>query len=90
MTRTELATAGDALEAAAEGAADPEDAERLETLAGQLRNLAAADQGPDHGRLARIQAALNELGGDVSGAVAERIDDADDSINAYRETLEGV
>ena len=90
MTRTELATAGDVLEAAAEGTDDPTAAERLETLAGQLHDLSEAGQGPDHGRLARIQAALNEVEGDVSGTVAERIDEADGEINAYRETLEGV
>ena len=90
MTRTELATAGDALEAAAEGTDDPAAAERLETLAGQLHDLAEAAEGPDHGRLARIQAALNEVEGDVSETVAGQIEDADDEINAYRETLEGV
>jgi tRNA A22 N-methylase len=90
MTRSELTAAGDALEAAAAEATDSEATERLETLAEQLQDLAEADQGPDHGRLARIQAALNEVEGEVSGGVVERIEDADAEINAYRENLEGV
>jgi len=90
MSRDHLQTASDLLErAAAETTADSA-AERLADLSDQLERLAAGDTDPDHGRLARIQRSLDDIGGSVDGAVVDSIDDADDEINAFRETLEGV
>lgn len=89
MTREELSQASEALERAAEDT-DGEAAEKLREQARQLASLAEAERGPDHGRLARHQAALRDVKGTVDRAVGDRIDEANDLINAHRETLEGV
>jgi len=86
MTREELARASELLESAASDSGN----DRLADLADQLSGLATADRGPDHGRLARIQSALNDLQSGDGAAVAETIDEADDAINEYRSDLEGV
>jgi hypothetical protein len=89
MPREELTrAAAEAERAAAE--ADGEAAERLNDLAETLEELASADQGPDHGRLARITHSLAELREGADGAAAERVDAAQDRVKAYRETVEGV
>ena len=90
MTREELSTASERLDAAAANTADDAAAERLSELSGQLSKLATADRGPDHGRLARIQSALNDLETGDAADVADSIDAADDAINEYRSDLEGV
>ena len=53
-------------------------------------DLAEAEQGPDHGRLARIQAAMHDLEGDAGDEALTAIEAANDAINDYREGLEGV
>lgn len=88
MSREELASAGDRLASAAEEASG--DGETLSDLAAQLDRLAEADHGPDHGRLARIEAKLDDVQTDASDDVAVAIDAALDDIHAYRETIEGV
>jgi len=90
MTREELETASNLLESAADDTDDEDASERLGELAGQLEQLSTADRGPDHGRLARIQSALNDIQGGDGADVANAIDDADDAINEYRSDLEGV
>ncbi|WP_262178231.1 DUF7553 family protein [Haloarcula laminariae] len=90
MARKELATASDRLESAAANTGNDDAGERLGELASQLEGLSTADRGPDHGRLARIQSALNDLQSGDGGDVAETIDEADDAINEYRSDLEGV
>ena len=90
MTREALATASDLLESAAEDTGNDAAADRLDELAGQLGRLSTADRGPDHGRLARIQSALNDLRSGAGADVAGTIDEADDAINEYRSDLEGV
>ncbi|MDS0283052.1 DUF7553 family protein [Haloarcula onubensis] len=90
MTREELATASDLLESAAADTGDADASDRLADLAGQLERLSTADRGPDHGRLARIQSALNDLGSGDGADVADAIDEADAAINEYRSDLEGV
>lgn len=90
MTREELAAASDRLESAAEDTESDDASERLADLAGQLDTLATAETGPDHGRLARIQSALNDLVSGDGSDVEAAIDDADDHINEYRSDLEGV
>lgn len=87
MTRDELARASGLLESVdASGEAD----DRLTDLADQLDRLSTAERGPDHGRLARIQTALNEIKADVDEEGSEIIDEALAEILAYRETVEGV
>lgn len=90
MTREELATASELLESAAEATDSADAADRLSDLADQLDRLSTADQGPDHGRLARLQTALGDLADGDGADVAGTIDEADNEIVAYRETLEGV
>lgn len=90
MTRDELASASELLESAAEDTDSSEASERLAELADQLDTLATAERGPDHGRLARIQSALNDLGSGDAEDVSGVIEDADDEINEYRSDLEGV
>lgn len=90
MVRSELQDASERLESAAETCDDSDASERLTGLAEQLETLATADRGPDHGRLARIQSALAEIEADVDGDTQSEIEAADDRINEFRETLEGV
>lgn len=87
MVRTELAEASELLESID---ASGEAAERLEDIAGQLDHLSTADRGPDHGRLARIQTALDEIQADLDDEGAATIDEALEKVVAYRETVEGV
>jgi archaellum component FlaC len=86
--RETLATASDLLASAADDAGDHTD--RLRDLSDQLGSLADQDRDVDHGRLARIQSGLDEIQPDVSDEVAATIDEANDEINAFRETIEGV
>lgn len=90
MEREELADASEELKQVSGRVDDGEVKERLENQAGQLRELAAADRDPDHGRLDRHMHALSDLRGQVDGDLAERIGHARDSVRAYRETVEGV
>ncbi|MFB6165818.1 MAG: hypothetical protein ABEJ31_11725 [Haloarculaceae archaeon] len=90
MTRQQLQDAAEHLERASEHSADADDAERLAELAEQLATLADRDRSPDHGRLARIQSALSDLLADAHDEAAAAIQDADDAIDGFRETLEGV
>lgn len=89
MTHDELQTAATQA-ASARDATDGETADRLAELADQLDVLATGDADPDHGRLARIQRSLDDLTDDVGADVTAAIEDADDAINQFRETLEGV
>lgn len=90
MPREELSTAGERLETAASNTADDAAAERLSDLSKQLSNLSTTDRGPDHGRLARIQSALNDLKTGDAEDVTDSIEAANDAINEYRSDLEGV
>lgn len=90
MVRSELQDASERLESAAASCGDDEASERLIGLAEQLEGLATAERGPDHGRLARIQSALSEIEADVDDDTRAEIDEADDRIDEFRETLEGV
>lgn len=84
----ELATASDLLASASTDAAEHGD--RLSDLATQLGEMAEGEKHADHGGLARIQAALDEIQPQVSDDVAATIEEARDEIRAYRETIEGV
>lgn len=90
MTREELATASDLLESAAEDTENDDARERLTKLADQLETLSTADRGPDHGRLARIQSALDDLGSGDGADVAGTLEEADAQLSAYRSDLAGV
>lgn len=89
MAREELTAASQVLEQAAETADDTGVVERLETQAAELEALAGREQGPDHGGLARHQQKLRDIK-EEAPETAESIDKANDHINAYRETIEGV
>lgn len=89
MVRDQLQTAAQHLRTATESA-DGDAAERLTELAEKLDSLATADRGPDHGGMARIQNALNDLKDDVGSEAVSAIDDAKDAISDYRSTVEGV
>ena len=90
MTRSELASASDLLASAAEDATDADARDTLSELSDQLGRLADAERGPDHGRLARIEAKLDDVQTSASDDVAVAIDEALSEIHAYRETIEGV
>ncbi|SFR92496.1 hypothetical protein SAMN05216559_1084 [Halomicrobium zhouii] len=90
MTRDELATASDLLASAADSTDDEDDAERLDGLSGQLSDLAEAERGPDHGRLARIENALNDLEASAGDDAAGTIADAHEHVTEYRSGVEGV
>ena len=87
MTRESLAAARDTLESAADETTDEDAAQRLESLADQLDTLATRDRDPDHGRLARIENALNDL---EDSDVSDQVESAHESVIAFRETVEGV
>lgn len=90
MPREELERASSLLESAASQTTDDERGDRLADLADQLDSLATASRGPDHGRLARFQAALDEIQPGVDDETATTIENARDELSAYRETIEGV
>lgn len=90
MTRDDLATASDLLASAAERTGEGAPGDRLRDLAGQLETLAERDRGPDHGRLARIETALDDVVAAVDDEAASEIDAAHDHVVAFRETVEGV
>lgn len=86
---TALEHASEQLETAAADT-DGETSDRLSELAGQVSDLAEDDSQADHGRIARIQAALDELQPSVDDDVAVTIENARDELSSYRETLDGV
>lgn len=92
MTIDELEDASEALREAAEDTDVAELRERLERQADQLGTLAERDRdhGPDHGRIARHQEAIRSIGEDADGALDQHLATANDRLNAYRETIEGV
>ena len=90
MARDELETAAESIRQAADAASDDEARERLTNQAAKFENYADADRGPDHGQLARHEHVLNDIADDEGGAVASTLEDALESISAFRETVEGV
>ena len=90
MVREELTRASELLASAASRTGDDGSSDRLADLADQLANLSEGGRGPDHGRLARFQAALDEIQPTVDDETAATIEEARDELSDYRETLEGV
>ena len=70
--------------------ADGDLRERIEGLAEQLDDLADADRGPDHGRIARMENALNEIEAQLDGDARENVRDAHEHLSEYRSTVSGV
>lgn len=87
MSREQLRKAAAKLEDAREHTDDAETDEQLAEYADRLRNMADAEDGPDHGGLARITHNVRELEGDLEASEIEQIVA---HVNAYRETVEGV
>lgn len=88
MSVEKLREASDALREAAtsiEGASG----DRLREHANRLAELAERDRGPDHGTVARHQQKLKDIKGDEPAA-ADAVDEANERLNEYRQTVEGV
>jgi len=90
VTREQLRTASEELRKASEAATDDELVQRLHEQSTQFAQLATADSGPDHGRLARHLNALSEMRDQGGEDVAAHVDAAEEAITAYRETVDGV
>ena len=90
MARDELENAAESIERAADAASDDEAAERLQNQAAKFADYAGADRGPDHGQLARHEHILNDIADEEGGDVESNLEDALESISAFRETVEGV
>jgi hypothetical protein len=90
MAREELQNASAALREAAADATDAEVEERLYDQSKQLADLAAAERGPDHGRLARHENALHELIDATEGDAQANVEVALESVQEYRSGVEGV
>jgi hypothetical protein len=90
MARDQLQTASEELRQASESATDADAQRRLHEQSDQFAQLATADRGPDHGRLARHLRILSEIRESLDGDAATHVDDAVESITAYRETVDGV
>ncbi|WP_254532309.1 DUF7553 family protein [Natrinema gelatinilyticum] len=90
MARDELKSAAESIERAADEASDDAATDRLQNQSEQFAAYATADRGPDHGQLARHEHILNEVADEEGGDVASGLEDALESISAFRETVEGV
>lgn len=90
MAREKLQEASDLLRSAAESTDDEQLQQRLHGQSSQLADLATADRGPDHGRLARHMNALAEIADDADEATEGQVREARDAVSAFRETVEGV
>lgn len=87
--RQHLHEAADLVTAAA-SAANGDAAERLENLADEIQKAADRSHGPDHGRLARLLTALEEVKPQVDEETADTIEAARDHLTEFRKTVEGV
>lgn len=90
MTREKLREASDELRQAAEATDDTDLVERLHDQSNQLAKLADAEQGPDHGRLARHMNALSEMADAANDEAAAHVTAARQAVADYRSTVEGV
>jgi hypothetical protein len=89
MARDELQAASEHLRTAAETATG-DLRERILRQADQLSDLAEADRGPDHGRLARHMAALAEIADAADDGVEPHVRSAREAVSSYREGVAGV
>ena len=88
--RSDLRTAAQTLDDVQESISNDEVADRLDTFADQLRSMADADRGPDHGRLDRVMHGLQEISSDLDGEESEQVESARKHVRSDRETVEGV
>ncbi|SEH68774.1 hypothetical protein SAMN05192561_1373 [Halopenitus malekzadehii] len=88
MSSQKLRDASDVLREAAT-AIDGNAGDRLAEQADRLGTLADRDRGPDHGTVARHQQKLKDITADEPTAT-DAVNEANDLLNAYRETIEGV
>jgi hypothetical protein len=89
MSRELLEEASERLRAAAE-ATSGDVQQRIYDQSDAIATLAARDEGPDHGRLARHSNALAELAEETDGDAEEAVRDARSKLSTYREGVEGV
>lgn len=90
MVRTELRTASEALREAAAATDEPDREERLYELSLDLADLATAESGPDHGRLARVEHSIRDAAEGADEAVTAAVDRAVEAVRRHREGVEGV
>lgn len=64
--------------------------ERIYEQSRQMADLATAERGPDHGRLARHTNAIQDLIEATDGETRENVEAALEHVRAYRETVDGV
>jgi hypothetical protein len=89
MTREELQAASDDLRSAAE-AASGELQSRIYDQSNQLAELAAAERGPDHGRLDRHMNILSEIAEETDDEVKQHVVSAREHVKEYRTGVSGV
>jgi len=89
MSREHLQEASERLRAAAE-AADGDLQRRIYDQSDALATLAAREEQPDHGRLARHMNELAELADATDGDVHDAVVDARSKVSTFREGVEGV
>ncbi|AEH35985.1 DUF7553 family protein [Halopiger xanaduensis] len=90
MSREHLADAAESLQTAADATSNDDARERLENQSSEFEDLANADRGPDHGKLARHEHILTDIADEEGGEVAEHVEEALESIRAFRSTVDGV
>jgi hypothetical protein len=90
MTRAELQSASKELQEAAAAVDDSGVEERIYDQSREFAELADADRGPDHGRLARHTKVLDEIAESVDGAALDHVQAAREHVVTYREGVEGV
>jgi hypothetical protein len=89
VTRTALEAASEELRKASELASGDRQA-RLYDHSNQIAELAARDEGPDHGRLDRHMNALYEIAEETDGDLHDHVVAARDHLTEYRSGVEGV
>lgn len=95
MTDEDLREVSELLTMAAENILDSDAETRLDDLADQFERIAEAERGPDHGRMVRLQRAIDELQDTASDQAqmaliaARAIEDADEELVSYREEMDG-
>lgn len=70
--------------------ADGEAEERVAKLVDSVEDAIDDDRTVDHGKLARMDRTLAEIGEDESGETADAVQDARDALRTYREGVPGA
>ncbi|RLM56872.1 hypothetical protein DVK02_09615 [Halobellus sp. Atlit-31R] len=91
MPRELLQEASERLRAAAEAAGGDGDLQRrIYDQSDAIATLAAREEAPDHGRLARHMSVLAELADKTDGDAHDAVVDARSKVSTYREGVAGV